>query len=96
MRRFNIALITDKLGKAVYTAFLIFNKKYVIIYYKIKERGDIFMFNMFDLTDNIMTPMEMTVLMSEEYADQIIKTFKERWIGYGIPSQFLSDIAQHS
>ena len=51
------------------------------------------MFNMFDLTDNIMTPMEMTILMSEEYADQIIKTFKERWIGCGIPSQFLSDIA---
>ena len=51
------------------------------------------MFNMFDLTDNIMTPMEMTILMSEEYADQIIKTFKERWAGCGNPSQFLSDIA---
>ena len=51
------------------------------------------MFNMFDLTDNIMTPMEMTILMSEEYADQIIKTFKERWAGCGSPSQFLSDIA---
>lgn len=51
------------------------------------------MFNMFDLTDNIMTPMEMTVLMDQEYADQIIKTFKEKWTGYGNPSQFLSDIA---
>lgn len=51
------------------------------------------MFNMFDLTDNIMTPMEMTILMSEEYADKIIKTFEERWAGCGNPSQFLSDIA---
>lgn len=51
------------------------------------------MFNIFDLTDNIMTPMEMAVLMDQEYADQIIKTFKERWIGCGNPSQFLSDIA---
>ena len=57
------------------------------------KEGDVFMFNMFDLTDNIMTPMEMTILMSEEYADQIIKTCKERWAGCGEPSQFLSDIA---
>jgi hypothetical protein len=51
------------------------------------------MINMFDMTDNIMTPLEITILQSEEYADQIIKTFRERWIGCGDPSQFLSDIA---
>lgn len=51
------------------------------------------MINMFDMTDNIMTPLEITILQSEEYADQIIKTFRERWIGCGDPSQFLSSIA---
>ena len=49
--------------------------------------------NMFDFTDSWVSPMEMAILVSEEYADQIIKTFKERWIGCGNPSQFLSDIA---
>lgn len=49
--------------------------------------------NMFDFTDNWVSPMEMVILVSEEYADKIIKTFKERWAGYGNPSQFLSDIA---
>lgn len=32
-------------------------------------------------------------LQSEEYADKIIMTFKERWIGIGSPNEFLSDIA---
>jgi enterochelin esterase-like enzyme len=49
--------------------------------------------NMFDFTDNWVSPLEMAILVSEEYADKIIKTFKERWTGYGNPSQFLSDIA---
>lgn len=51
------------------------------------------MIELFNMQDNYISPLEITVLMSEEYADQIIKTFKERWIGYGDPSQFLSDIA---
>ena len=49
--------------------------------------------NMFDFTDNWVSPMEMAILISEDYANQIIKTFKERWAGCGSPSQFLSDIA---
>ena len=49
--------------------------------------------NMFDFTDNWVSPMEMVILTSEDYANQIIKTFKERWVGCGDPSQFLSDIA---
>ena len=49
--------------------------------------------NMFDFTDNWVSPMEMAILQSEDYANQIIKIFKERWIGCGSPSQFLSDIA---
>lgn len=51
------------------------------------------MINMFDFTDSVMTPMEFIVLQSEEYADKIIMTFKERWIGIGSPNEFLSDIA---
>ena len=51
------------------------------------------MFNMFDMTDNIMTPMEMTILMSEEYADQIIRTFKQTWDGESNPDEFLTDLA---
>lgn len=47
----------------------------------------------FNLTDEKMNGFEIMVLQSEEYADEIIKTFKERWIGCGDPSQFLSDIA---
>lgn len=50
------------------------------------------MFN-FNLADEKMNGLEWMVLQSEEYADEIIKTFKERWIGSGDPSQFLSDIA---
>lgn len=50
------------------------------------------MFN-FNLADEKMNGLEWMVLQSEEYADEIIKTFKERWIGSGDPSQFISDIA---
>ena len=50
---------------------------------------------MFDLTDNIMTPMEMTVLMSEEYGDQIIKTFKQTWDGQTDPDYFLTNLADN-
>lgn len=52
------------------------------------------MINMFDMTDTIITPYELAVLQSEEYADKIVKTFRERWAGCGDPSQFLSDIAE--
>jgi hypothetical protein len=51
------------------------------------------MFNLFDFADNWVSPLEISMLISEEYADEIIKTFKERWAGCGDPSQFLSDIA---
>ena len=51
------------------------------------------MFNMFDLTDNIMTPMEMTILMSEEYSDQIIRTFKQTWDRESNPDEFLINLA---
>ena len=47
----------------------------------------------FNLADERMNGFEIMILQSEEYADKIIKTFKERWIGCGNPSQFLSDIA---
>ncbi len=47
----------------------------------------------FNLADEKMNGFEIMVLQIEYYADEIIKTFKERWTGCGIPSQFLSDIA---
>ena len=51
------------------------------------------MIELFNMRDNYISPLEITLLTSEEYADKIIKTFKERWTGCGNPSQFLSDIA---
>ena len=51
------------------------------------------MIELFNMRDNYISPLEMAILVSEEYEDKIIKTFKERWTGYGDPSQFLSDIA---
>ena len=51
------------------------------------------MLKMFDMTDNIMTPMEITILQSEEYADQIIRTFKQAWDGKSDPDEFLTNLA---
>ena len=52
-----------------------------------------FNFLQFDMTDNMMTPMEMNVLMSEEYADQIIRIFKKTWDGQSDPDSFLTALA---
>ncbi len=42
---------------------------------------------------NTLEYMILQELQSEEYADEIIKKFKERWIGIGDPNEFLSNIA---
>lgn len=44
------------------------------------------MYKMFDMSDGFVTPLEMIFISSEEYANEIIKTFKSEYSIYKYPS----------
>lgn len=47
---------------------------------------------LFDLTDNVTTGFEVMVLQSEEYADQIVRTFKNNYEDGDDPQDLLTQI----
>ena len=53
------------------------------------------MFKMFDMSDNVITPMEIALLQSEEYADEIIRKFKKEYNGSQMPTTLLDSIVKN-
>ena len=52
------------------------------------------MYKMFDMSDNIVTPMEIALLQSEEYADEIIRKFEKEYNGSQMPTILLDSIVK--
>ena len=49
---------------------------------------------LFDMSDNVITPMEIALLQSEEYADEIIRRFEQEYNGCQIPTDLLDSIVK--
>lgn len=48
--------------------------------------------DIFNMADNYITPLEMVILMSDEYSDEVIRKFKQGYCMGLDPNQYLTQI----